>query len=575
MSRVSDASPNPSSPEQEPHGATATAASGPVASGTGSSGTGSSLPGAIGFHVDGRAVTVPDDGASLLEALRDRLGVHSPKDGCSPQGQCGCCTVLVDGQPRVSCVTPVARVRGRSVTTVDGLEPLVRDRWVDALCATGGSQCGFCTPGIVVRLAAHGAAGPLTETAVDQALLAHLCRCTGWQTIREAALLATGDDECERRAQSAAGRLASPDGSAAAARRATIEGRSPQTVESGVVLGRGGFVDDVVPAGALVGVLDAVGEWVVADTLVAARRAAGKVQGRRTTAPITWPIDLPPGRWERTLQTTWVEPAYLEPDAVWCEPGGDPVGPLRNGGAFGGKIDGVDGLRMTARRLADEHGRPVRLLFAREDVVRRGAKRPPMAIGVRADGTGVVRVARTPGVAALITAVAPGVEVDEVDVAGPPTSLYPRAAGWAEWAAMASSLRPGDIDSVVSPDGARATARVDDDGTVHVTVSCGEVLDAVVLRSYCIGAAHMALGWVRSEGIVVDETGDPADLTVRSFGVLRAVDTPTIHVDVDETSADPAVNGSDAVFAAVAAAAWRYEARTAAGTWPSRWPTRR
>ncbi|MBW3641994.1 MAG: 2Fe-2S iron-sulfur cluster binding domain-containing protein, partial [Actinobacteria bacterium] len=54
----------------------------------------------IAFEVDGRAVEVPDDGASLLEALRDRLRVRSPKDGCSPQGQCGCCTVLVDGSPR-------------------------------------------------------------------------------------------------------------------------------------------------------------------------------------------------------------------------------------------------------------------------------------------------------------------------------------------------------------------------------------------------------------------------------------------------------------------------------------------
>ena len=77
-------------------------------------------PSAIELIVDGAPVAVPDDGASLLEVLRDRLGIRSPKDGCSPQGQCGCCTVLVDGQPRVSCVTPVKRVRGRTVTTVDG-----------------------------------------------------------------------------------------------------------------------------------------------------------------------------------------------------------------------------------------------------------------------------------------------------------------------------------------------------------------------------------------------------------------------------------------------------------------------
>ena len=76
----------------------------------------------IDFSVDGRDVAVDDDGASLLEVLRDRVGVRSVKDGCSPQGQCGCCTVLVDGAPRVSCVTPARRVAGRQVTTPDGMD---------------------------------------------------------------------------------------------------------------------------------------------------------------------------------------------------------------------------------------------------------------------------------------------------------------------------------------------------------------------------------------------------------------------------------------------------------------------
>ncbi|MDP9074284.1 MAG: 2Fe-2S iron-sulfur cluster-binding protein, partial [Actinomycetota bacterium] len=64
------------------------------------------------FQVDGAHVEVADDGASLLEVLRDRLGLRTAKDGCSPQGQCGCCTVLVDGSPRVACVTPARRVSG-------------------------------------------------------------------------------------------------------------------------------------------------------------------------------------------------------------------------------------------------------------------------------------------------------------------------------------------------------------------------------------------------------------------------------------------------------------------------------
>ena len=108
----------------------------------------------------------------------------------------------------------------------------------------------------------------------------------------------------------------------------------------------------------------------------------------------------------------------------------------------------------------------------------------------------------------------------------------------------------------------------DADGAVRVRVAAGPPLDEVMLRSYCIGAAHMALGWVRHEAIVVNAAGEPLDITVRSMGVLRAVDTPPIEVQV-LPSAAPAVNGSDAVFAAVALAAWRAEGL------PPRWPTMR
>lgn len=528
-------------------------------------------PSSIAFTLNGAAVTVEADGCSLLEALRDRLGVRSPKDGCAPQGQCGCCTVWVDGQPRVACVTPVARVAGRAVTTVEGLPDSDADDWSARLCAAGGSQCGFCTPGIVMRLAAI-APPARTDAAVRQSLLAHLCRCTGWNTVIEAAV---GESAA------AAGR----DLDAAAA-RAALEGGSPQSVSPAVALGRGGFAADTAPIDALIAMRRDDGEWVVAATLSEARRLAGKVQGRRTTEPVTWPIDLPAGEWVRTLQTTWVEPGYLEPDAAWCLPGGVPVGPMTNGGAFGGKSAAPAEVALAARRLADEHGRAVLATYSREDVVRLGPKRPPIAAGVRADGTGVLRVARTPGIAAAVASVAPGLVVEEVDVVGPPTSALVRAAGWAEAAVL---LAPDD-GWVAAPNGARAHAVLSDDGSLRVTVSCGEVLDEVVLRSYCIGAAHMALGWVRSEAIVVAADGVPQDLTIRSFGVLRAVDTPHIEVTIlspespessepsasPETSESPepsgitpAINGSDAVFAAVAAAVWR------ADGFPARWPTSR
>ncbi|HEX4980464.1 MAG TPA: 2Fe-2S iron-sulfur cluster-binding protein, partial [Ilumatobacteraceae bacterium] len=151
----------------------------------GTAGTGTAGTGTVGFTVNGSPVGVPA-GGSLLDALREHLGIKSAKDGCSPQGQCGCCTVWVDGQPRVACVTPVGRVAGRSVTTLEGLDRA--DRWADAFCANGGSQCGFCTTGIIMRVAALTEP---TEAAVRQALLAHLCRCTGWHPIVNSVLSAS------------------------------------------------------------------------------------------------------------------------------------------------------------------------------------------------------------------------------------------------------------------------------------------------------------------------------------------------------------------------------------------------
>ncbi len=499
------------------------------------------------FTLDGREVTAPADGSTLLEALRS-LGVRSAKDGCSPQGQCGCCTVWVDGQPRVACVTPVARVAGRAVTTLDGIPEVAAD-WAERLCHAGGSQCGFCTPGIIMRLAAIPEA-QRSDASVRQALLAHLCRCTGWQTVVEAALAPP---------RPAAGWARHPD---SAATRAELEGGVPQVVTPAVAMGAGGFPADTAPPDALIAMRRADGEWVVGDTLMAARIHSGKVQGRRTTEPLRWPVDLPEGDWVRTLQTTWVEPGYLEPDAAWCEPGGEPVGPDGNGGAFGGKRHSPVG--DAAQRLAAEHGRTVLAVLSREDVVRLGPKRPPMAAGIRADGTGIVRVARTPGIAGAIRSVFPGLVVEEIDVAGPPTSADVRAAGWAEAAVL---LAPDD-GWITAPNGARSRADIDADGTVHVEVECGPERDPVVLRSYCIGAAHMALGWVRSEAIAVDADGIPLDLTIRSFGILRAVDMPRVEVTVRNTDGRPR-NGSDAVFAAVALAAWR------AGGFQPRWPTMR
>jgi xanthine dehydrogenase small subunit len=493
------------------------------------------------LEVDGRQVEVADRGASLLEVLREDLGLRSAKDGCSPQGQCGCCTVLVDGQPRVACVTPVRRVAGRAITTADGLPPDAQERWAAAFTAAGASQCGFCTPGIICRLEGlRTKDADAGHPAVEQALLAHLCRCTGWRTILDAWDLATMPTT------PVAVR-------AGAAERATLEGGTPQVVRPDVALGRAGFADDTAPADALVAVPDGMGGWSVGETLAEARRSAGKVQGRRTTVDARPPLEVPPGDWAATLRTSWVEPAYLEPDAAWCEPGGEPASPLANGGAFGGKL--ASPVRAAARELADRHGRAVRVLLGREDVVRLGPKRPPVAGGALVDGSGRVRVVRTEGIADAIASVAPRLEIEEVAIPGPPTSSALRAAGWAEAVVLLAGAR-GTLEPVVDPrTGATAEASFGADGIVRVRVDAGDPADEVVLRSYATGAAHMALSWVASEGIAVDDAGLVHDLTIRSFGVLRAVDTPRIEVELG-AGMGPPVRGSDAVFAAVAAAAW-------------------
>lgn len=505
------------------------------------------------LRVNGRDVEVEDPAASLLAVLRDQLGERAPKDGCSPQGQCGCCTVLVDGQPRVACVTPVRRVRGRQITTPDRLPDATT--WADALCATGGSQCGFCTPGIVARLSALRVKEPDAGHAkVEQALLAHLCRCTGWRTILDA--------------WDAYGTEHAPRDLDAAAERASLEGHVPQRLDPAVALGQAGFADDTAPAGSVVAVLDPEGRWTLGESVAAARAAAAKVQGRHTTADSRPPIAVPDGDWALTLQTSWVDPAYLETDASWCEPGAEPASAAGNGGAFGAKADSP--VPDAARRLADEHGTTVRVLHSREDVVRHGVKRPPLAAGVRADGSGVVHVARTAGIAAAIASVAPQLDVVEVNVPGPPTSASLRAAGWAEATILLAGLSDADEDGwvgpVTQPAGGTARARTGADGSIHVEVDAGDPLDEVALRSYCVGAAHQGASWVTSESITVDDAGEVHDLTIRSFGVLRAVDTPPIHVTL-AGGTGPARPVSDAVFAAVAAAVWLHQGR------PPVWPT--
>jgi hypothetical protein len=275
---------------------------------------------------------------------------------------------------------------------------------------------------------------------------------------------------------------------------------------------------------------------------------------------------------------------------------------LANGGAFGGKVHSP--VTRAARELADRLDRPVRAIFSREDVVRLGPKRPPIAASAVFDGERVLIEGRCAGEAALPSGwPSPyrlSVEARWEPVASrAAVSHRLRAVGLAEETVLVEgALAQAGADRLTlvadgraaatllatcarAASGATAGARVGVDAAtgalerVEVKVAAGDPLDDVVLRSYAIGAVHQALGWVLTEGLAVDpETGEFLDLTIRSFGIIRPKAMPPVDVAIVDDAGPPLALASDAVFAATAAAAWnalaelgpRPEAFPAAGT---------
>ena len=183
----------------------------------------------ISFRVNDQDVVVDGDHPHLLSALRDELHITSAKDGCSPSGQCGCCTVMIDGKAQISCQFPIAKAQGKSITTLEGLDQDERDTFAEAFAACGGLQCGFCIPGIVMRAKSQidkkGSA--LTRQDMSRHLGAHLCRCTGYVKILDAIeSVATGTP------------VAVHTASGVGARRAKYEAAE-------LTLGDRGYIDDI------------------------------------------------------------------------------------------------------------------------------------------------------------------------------------------------------------------------------------------------------------------------------------------------------------------------------------------
>ena len=151
----------------------------------------------ITFNLNGKAVEAAyEPGMQFLEVLRQECGVVSVKDGCAPEGTCGCCLVLIDGYPAMSCLRKPEQMNGRDVVTVEGLPEDTRRIISEAFVLEGGVQCGFCIPGIVVRAASLMQHGRTEDRrVVAKALDGHLCRCTGYGRILDS--IQTAGEACK------------------------------------------------------------------------------------------------------------------------------------------------------------------------------------------------------------------------------------------------------------------------------------------------------------------------------------------------------------------------------------------
>jgi len=144
------------------------------------------------FTVNGAPVEVEVTGMRrLLDVLREDLGLTGTKEGCG-EGECGACSVLLDGAVVDACLVPVSQARGASVQTVEGLAPKeTLGTLQQAFLETGGAQCGICTPGMLMAGQAFLESGAgATDENIREAIAGNLCRCTGYTKIIEAIALA-------------------------------------------------------------------------------------------------------------------------------------------------------------------------------------------------------------------------------------------------------------------------------------------------------------------------------------------------------------------------------------------------
>ena len=258
---------------------------------------------AMEFTLNGRAWSCEGDpGMDVLTYLREVAGILSPKDGCSGEGVCGCCTILVDGKARLGCRMTLKELEGRSVTTVEGLTQAEQTAFADAFVVKGGVQCGFCTPGIVMKAAAllHRNPAP-TRPEITEAINGNLCRCTGYKKVVDAI-------DCAAQALREHKPVAFPQGTG------RVGTRHPKYTGREAVLGQRVFVGDMKEPGMLYGALrfsDHPRAKVLSLDLSEALQVPGvagiltakDIQGQRVNGMIyrDWPVMILEGETTRCL----------------------------------------------------------------------------------------------------------------------------------------------------------------------------------------------------------------------------------------------------------------------------------
>ncbi|GMV42681.1 MAG: carbon-monoxide dehydrogenase large subunit [Myxococcales bacterium] len=235
-----------------------------------------------------RTLAVRDD-ETLLDALRERLGVRSTKNGCAPQGQCGCCLALVDGAAKTTCALPARKADGKAVVTLEGVSAEERDLIARCFVATAGLQCGFCIPGLALR-AKHivdSNANPSREE-IARAIDVHLCRCTGYVRVLDA---------IELFARVRRGETATPEPFAG--------GRVGEPLKrfagEALVLGDRPYVDDLVVPGMLRGAL-LLSPYARARLIALDTSRAKELPG---VVAVATAAEVPGERWVGLLRNDW------------------------------------------------------------------------------------------------------------------------------------------------------------------------------------------------------------------------------------------------------------------------------